>query len=350
MITLNFVSGDILDSSADALVNPVNTVGVMGAGLAKQFADRYPTMVGEYIKHCNSAKQLHARYGLNLHLIEHNRWVVNLPTKEHFKQPSKLSYIRRSLIHLKDWANDKQIKSIAIPAIGTGLGGLDKLQVLHLMVYHLKFIAHDCQIHLYGFDSVPTWLKMYFKELELKHKQYHRFTSVGSRKTDEKAEERYCRALTTIYSTYPKSILCTGDATLGGDKISWKYYLGKKYRFGPPNRNYYLPETVVVDEHSSYYERARVIASSLHGGWNYMSPFQQSLHVRNAFQVLGAKLTRPSEFLLCWTPDGAEKSTSSKTGGTGTAIRIANQYGIPVFNLKNDDALERLYEFLDLVY
>lgn len=349
MISLNFISGDIFDSDADALVNPVNTVGVMGAGLAKQFATRFPAMVPDYQEHCRQAKQLHAQFGLHVSKCD-NVWVVNLPTKEHFKSPSELSYIRRSLMHLRQWVISNNISSITLPALGTGLGKLSAIQVLHLITYHLKFIPHSCRIDLYGFENVPTWLKMYFNELELKHNQYPRFTSVGSRRTNDSAEERYCTALTTIYSIDPRMILCTGDAYKGGDKISWKHYAGKKFRFGPPNRDYYLPDTIVVPEDSSHYSRAVNIASSLHGGWKYMDEFQRSLHTRNVFQVLGASLNRPSEFLLCWTPDGAENTTGRDTGGTGTAIRIANQYGIPVFNLKNEDVFERLYAFLDLVY
>lgn len=104
----------------------------------------------------------------------------------------------------------------------------------------------------------------------------------------------------------------------------------------------------VVPPETEYYAKARVIAKLLHGGWDYMSEFAQGLHTRNVFQVLGVRLTRPSEFLLCWTPDGAENTTGKHTGGTGTAIRIANRFGVPVFNLKNEDCIERLKSFLGI--
>jgi len=70
----------------------------------------------------------------------------------------------------------------------------------------------------------------------------------------------------------------------------------------------------------------------------------RKLHARNCFQVLGAGLTTPSRFVVCWTPDGAEteQERSRETGGTATAIVLAARRGIPVINLQRDDAMERL--------
>lgn len=62
-----------------------------------------------------------------------------------------------------------------------------------------------------------------------------------------------------------------------------------------------------------------------------------ALHGRNGFQVLGRRLDQPSRFLLCWTPDGAQETTSRLTGGTGQAIRVANAYGVLVHNLQRPD-------------
>lgn len=65
-------------------------------------------------------------------------------------------------------------------------------------------------------------------------------------------------------------------------------------------------------------------------------------HRRNCCQVLGLNLDSPVKFVLCWTPDGTENKTTIKTGGTGQAIRLANLYNIPVFNMKNENWEERL--------
>lgn len=89
---------------------------------------------------------------------------------------------------------------------------------------------------------------------------------------------------------------------------------------------------------------AMEMAYDFHPAWNRLDPVAKLLHARNLHQVLGADLDEPSAFLVCWTPDGAEskKETSEETGGTGTAIRVADAYGVPVFNLCNEGAEEDL--------
>ena len=92
---------------------------------------------------------------------------------------------------------------------------------------------------------------------------------------------------------------------------------------------------------------------NLHENWNALinNPSQMKnlqFHTRNVFQVLGEDLNNPSKMLVCWTPDGAKetKDTSYITGGTRTAIRLANVYGVPVYNLKNEDDLKKITDFL----
>lgn len=92
------------------------------------------------------------------------------------------------------------------------------------------------------------------------------------------------------------------------------------------------------------FDMAARIAQANHPAWGRLSMGERKLHARNAFQVLGADLNSPVRFVLCWTPDGAEHTTdtSARTGGTGTAIRIASSYGIPVFNMRRPNCLKRL--------
>jgi len=89
------------------------------------------------------------------------------------------------------------------------------------------------------------------------------------------------------------------------------------------------------------------IAESIHPAWHRCSSFAKALHARNVYQVLGRGLDKLVDFVVCWTPDGAEETTSQKTGGTGQAIRLANRLDIPVFNLKNQDARERLWAHVE---
>jgi O-acetyl-ADP-ribose deacetylase (regulator of RNase III) len=117
--------GDLLQAPVDALVNPVNTVGVMGAGLAKQFAAAYPTMLGEYRNLCATGRLqpgvMHV-WGTGL---EQPRFVVNFPTKRDWRSPSKLEDVHRGLEALVEEVGTRHISSIALPALGCGLGGLE---------------------------------------------------------------------------------------------------------------------------------------------------------------------------------------------------------------------------------
>lgn len=97
------------------------------------------------------------------------------------------------------------------------------------------------------------------------------------------------------------------------------------------------PNVMIVDRpaHEAY-----EIARKYHPNWKNLRHSVQSLHARNAHQVLGANLDDPVRFILCWTPNGGG------TGGTGQAIRMAADYRIPVFDLGRVEARARLQHFL----
>ena len=92
---------------------------------------------------------------------------------------------------------------------------------------------------------------------------------------------------------------------------------------------------------------AMEISARFHPAWHRCSDYAKNLHARNAFQILGRNLKTPSRFLICWTPDGCitHATRTIETGGTGTAISIADHYGVEVFNLARPEHLERLASF-----
>lgn len=98
-------------------------------------------------------------------------------------------------------------------------------------------------------------------------------------------------------------------------------------------------------------DAAMAMAESLHPRWDLCGDAARLLHARNAHQVLGPNLDSPVNFVVCWTPDGAESEAecSVETGGTGMAIRIASRNKIPVFNLRNPDAEADLVDQLGLI-
>lgn len=99
------------------------------------------------------------------------------------------------------------------------------------------------------------------------------------------------------------------------------------------NRDRFDWGSIFYYDHPS--QEAYEIAGRSHPAWHRLSDATMTLHARNAYQVLGDDLRTPSLFVACWTSDGAQKAaeTSRRTGGTGTAIRIAEEYDVPVFNL-----------------
>lgn len=120
------VTGDIFEAPVEALVNPVNTVGVAGAGLAKMFRERFPENHREYVAACATHRLVVGR--IHATLIEESsstlRWIVNFPTKKHWKNPSRMEWVFYGLLDLHRFVCDTPIKSIAVPALGAGLGGL----------------------------------------------------------------------------------------------------------------------------------------------------------------------------------------------------------------------------------
>lgn len=93
------------------------------------------------------------------------------------------------------------------------------------------------------------------------------------------------------------------------------------------------------------------LAATVHPAWSRLSGGARALHARNCHQVLGDDLKTPSDFLICWTADGctSERTRTKNTGGTATAIVLADRNGIPVFNLADPLAKDRLVQHLGFV-
>jgi O-acetyl-ADP-ribose deacetylase (regulator of RNase III) len=133
----------MFNSKADMLVNPVNCVGVMGAGLALQFKKRYPSMYKEYAEKCKSGEiQLGKPY---IHTVDDIK-IVSFPTKHHWRNKSKLEDVNNGLAALAGQLKCNPPKMLAIPAIGCGLGGLKWKDVHPLILEHLSEI---CELDIY---------------------------------------------------------------------------------------------------------------------------------------------------------------------------------------------------------
>ena len=118
---ITYKTGDILGEAAEALVNTVNCVGVMGRGLALQFKRNFPENFAAYARACREGR---VQPGLLFLHREHGRWVINFPTKRHWKNPSRMEDIELGLRALTSELAYHRIESVAVPALGAGLGGL----------------------------------------------------------------------------------------------------------------------------------------------------------------------------------------------------------------------------------
>ena len=117
--------GDLLAAEVDAVVNTVNTVGVMGKGIALQFKRAYPVMFREYARLCKTGQiTLGSVHVWPTGLIQ-PRFVINFPTKGHWRAGSKIDDIRTGLDALIAAIREHNITSIALPPLGCGNGGLD---------------------------------------------------------------------------------------------------------------------------------------------------------------------------------------------------------------------------------
>ena len=167
MSTITEFRGNIFESTCQTLVNTVNCVGVMGKGIALEFKNRFPEMFDEYARYC--ANQC-IRPGI-LHLWKKSEpWILNFPTKNHWKYPSKIEYIEQGMAKFSATYTAKGITSIAFPELGTSSGGLQWNQVKEVMYRFLEPLP-NLDVEIYHFD--PNAEDSLF---DILHQRIHRFS------------------------------------------------------------------------------------------------------------------------------------------------------------------------------
>ena len=151
---ITYVDFSLFDSPCKVLVNTVNTVGVMGKGIAKEFKDIYPDMFAEYQSLCER--------GLidigNLWIYPTpNKWVLNFPTKKHWKSPSKPEYLEAGLRKFARIYQEARIASVSFPMLGCGNGELDwEEQVKPRMEHYLRPLPIEIFIHMHDPNAVAA--------------------------------------------------------------------------------------------------------------------------------------------------------------------------------------------------
>lgn len=157
--------GNLLKAEAEALVNTVNTVGVMGKGIALQFREAYPENYKAYKSACNKGDvQIGKMYIYFTNQLDNPKYIINFPTKNHWREKSKLSDLELGLIDLKNIIKKYEIKSIAIPPLGCGSGGLNWKDVKKLITRELQ-VLENTEILLFepkgspDVDDIPVKTK-----------------------------------------------------------------------------------------------------------------------------------------------------------------------------------------------
>ncbi len=138
-MSLQVTKGNIFNSKCQTIVNTINCVGVMGAGIALEFRLRYPEMYQRYVELC---QQQLIQIGKLWIYKTNQQWILNFPTKTHWKYHSKIEYLELGLQKFLDTYQEKGIKSIAFPLLGAHNGKIDSNISLEIM----KKFLHQCNI------------------------------------------------------------------------------------------------------------------------------------------------------------------------------------------------------------
>lgn len=145
MSNVTVLIGDLFASQAQTLTNAVNTVGVMGKGIALECKRRYPDMFADYVRRCDQGEvQLGVPY---LYRRPTTPWILNFPTKGQWRSPSRLDDVASGLDHLAENAEAWGIESIAVPALGCGAGGLDWSDVGPMLSDRLSRLDIPVELH-----------------------------------------------------------------------------------------------------------------------------------------------------------------------------------------------------------
>ena len=206
MALIHYQKGDIFESNAHVIVNTVNCKGVMGKGLALAFKQRYPAMFPVYQQECRTGK---LRIGRPTLYKESTPWILNFPTKNDWKLPSKLEYIEKGLEYFVANYKKAGIQSIAFPKLGAQNGKLSWDDVGPLMAKYLCQIDIDVYIYIaegdkeyqYDTESADTLLEKFWKhfsELALSQERLLQEVQLSPREAKKVADKRKSIEFTSL--------------------------------------------------------------------------------------------------------------------------------------------------------
>jgi O-acetyl-ADP-ribose deacetylase (regulator of RNase III) len=176
---MEIISGNIFDSNDQTIVNTVNCIGAMGAGIALEYKYRFPEMYKDYLSLCSKNE---IQIGSLWLYKTSGKWILNFPTKLHWKFPSKEEYLIKGLVEFKRTYSHLKISSISFPLLGANNGGLSEQQSIEIMSHYLS--GCDIPIKLYKFnpqskDILFTQFKEKLTKISLT--EFIRYTNIPSK-------------------------------------------------------------------------------------------------------------------------------------------------------------------------
>ncbi len=154
---IEYVSGDILNSEAEALVNTVNCVGVMGRGIALQFKNAFPENFKAYAAACRREQVQPGRmFVFETGQLTPPKYIINFPTKRHWRGNSRVEDIEAGLVALVAEIRARGIRSVALPPLGSGLGGLDWTAEVRPRVESALQSLDDVRVIVYEPHGAPA--------------------------------------------------------------------------------------------------------------------------------------------------------------------------------------------------
>jgi O-acetyl-ADP-ribose deacetylase (regulator of RNase III) len=175
---IELTQGDILKAETEALVNTVNCVGIMGRGIALQFRKAFPANFKAYEAACKANQvQPGKMFVYDLNRLYNPRFIINFPTKQHWKSKSRIKDIELGLVELVDIVQQQQIRSIAIPPLGCGLGGLNWEDVKPLIIKAFRSVP-EVAILLFEPAGAPQATAM-IKEIKVPNMTVGRAALLG---------------------------------------------------------------------------------------------------------------------------------------------------------------------------
>lgn len=159
MAQIELTTGNILKADAEAIVNTVNCVGVMGRGIALQFKKAFPANFRAYALACDDGEVQPGRmFVFDTGAFTNPRYIINFPTKRHWKGKSRIEDVESGLVALAKEVRERGIKSVAIPPLGSGLGGLDWDDVRPRIEAALRDVP-DLDVLIYQPNGAPEVVK-----------------------------------------------------------------------------------------------------------------------------------------------------------------------------------------------